>query len=95
MPCCVMMKKQAAAAAAEDASAAQGEGLSCGRYLALLALQETDPSVTAEDVREMSMREIYEQLGGLPQGLHGEHGAGSGNCGSESGGSGGHGHHAR
>ena len=42
-------------------------GLSYGKYRLLLEIQELDPSVTADDVRDLSMREmldLLESLGG-------------------------------
>ena len=50
------------AAHTEEAEEAHALGLSCGKYRALRALQEVDPSVTADEVRDMSMREIRDRL---------------------------------
>ena len=50
------------AAHTEEAEEAHALGLSCGKYRALRALQEVDPSVTADAVRDMSMREIRDRL---------------------------------
>lgn len=41
---------------------AHAAGLSCGKYRAFLELRELDPSVTEEDVRNMTMREIRERI---------------------------------
>lgn len=51
----------------DDVSAAREVGLSYGKYRLLLEIQELDPSVTADDVRDLSMREmldLLESLGG-------------------------------
>lgn len=51
----------------DDVSAARDVGLSYGKYRLLLEIQELDPSVTADDVRDLSMREmldLLESLGG-------------------------------
>lgn len=45
-----------------DMAAAHESGLSFGKYQAFLKLQELDPSVTAEDVRGMCMRQIQELI---------------------------------
>ena len=47
---------------ADTARAAKSAGLSAARYQALLLLKEIDPAYTAEQVREMSMREIRDLL---------------------------------
>ena len=49
-------------------------GLSWGKYQAFLALQALDPSVTPQEVRDMSMREIRDRL----EELSGSQGAGAG-----------------
>lgn len=49
----------------EEAAAAHEMGLSCGRYRAFVELQRLDPDVTPEAVREMTMREIWEQINRL------------------------------
>ncbi len=46
----------------DTARAAKGSGLSPARYQALQMLRETDPDCTAEDVQQMSMREIRDLL---------------------------------
>lgn len=51
----------------DDVSAAREVGLSYGKYRLLLEIQGLDPSVTADDVRDLSMREmldLLESLGG-------------------------------
>lgn len=51
----------------DDVSAARDVGLSYGKYRLLLEIQKLDPSVTADDVRDLSMREmldLLESLGG-------------------------------
>ena len=45
-----------------ELEAAHKEGMSVGKYRAYLALREVDPSVTLEEVRKMSMRQIQELL---------------------------------
>ena len=63
-------------------------GLSYGKYSAFLTLQALDPSVTAEEVQGMTMREIREQI----ESLSGEgEAAGGGNLHGQ--GYGLHGHH--
>lgn len=49
----------------EEVSAAHEMGLSYGKYRVLLQIQQLDPSVTADDVRELSMREMLDMLSGL------------------------------
>lgn len=82
------------AATEEEASEAHEAGLSCGKYLALVELQGLDPSITADDVRDMTMREIRDLISALG-GSSSDAGPGSGDGsdgGHESGGShGGHG----
>ena len=60
-------------------------GLSFGKYQAFLILQSLDPTVTAEDVQELTMREIHDRIAALDPdaaptlpGGYG-HGNGSGN----------------
>lgn len=89
------------AADLSTAEAAHDQGLSCGKYRMLLALQALDPSITAEDVREMTMAQLRTWLAELesgagaastpqqPQAGYGQ-GAGQG-----SGHSHGHGHHSQ
>lgn len=50
-----------------DAKAAHEAGMSLGRYQAFLALQALDPSVTPEDIEDLTMNQIWdriEELGG-------------------------------
>lgn len=80
------------AATEQEAAEAREAGLSCGKYLALVELQSLDPSITADDVRDMSMREIRDliaELGGSSSGAGSGSGGGSGHGASES--HGGHG----
>ena len=37
-------------------------GVSFGKYRAYLKLKEIDPSVTLDDVRDLTMREIYNRI---------------------------------
>ena len=77
----------------EEAQAAGQAGLSVGKYRAFLELQALDPSVTPDDVRDLTMREIREQIlaaqGGQTDGAQGpgvgqgsQHGPGGGQNGS-------------
>ena len=50
---------------ASEVSDAHALGLSYGKYSAYLALQALDPSVTPEEVQEMTMREIRERIESL------------------------------
>ena len=45
--------------------AAHEAGLSYGKYQAFLALQALDPSVTAEEVQGMTMRELRDRIAAL------------------------------
>lgn len=56
------------AADLQTAEAARDSGLSCGKYQMLLALQALDPTVTAEDVQNMTMRELQDLLEQLSEG---------------------------
>lgn len=49
----------------EDLAAAEAEGLPLGKYQMLVALQAYDPSITAEEVGRMSMRQLREKLAAL------------------------------
>lgn len=49
----------------EAVSHAHAQGLSYGKYHALLELQELDPSITAEDIQSMTMRQIRDLLESL------------------------------
>ena len=72
-----------------ESEAAHQAGLSCGKYRVFLELQALDPTVTPEDVQNMSMREIRDRIAALSgkepnmagsgQGHHGAgHGCGHG-----------------
>jgi len=50
------------AASYDDLSQAHEAGLSYGKYRALLEAQALDPSITAEDVSQMTMRELYDLI---------------------------------
>jgi hypothetical protein len=56
------------AADLETAEAAHGQGLTCGKYQMLLALQALDPEITAEDVRERTMSQLRSWLAELEDG---------------------------
>lgn len=92
------------AADLQTAEDAHDSGLSCGRYRMLLALQALDPSIMAEDVREMTMHQLQTWLAELEssgevsapqQGqTGGQNGSGQGRSGAGWQNSGhGHGHH--
>lgn len=59
--CCYLAKP-------EEVEEAHELGLSYGKYRAFLELQELDPSVTAEEIRDMSMREIRDLIQSLTGG---------------------------
>ena len=71
---------------AEDLEQAHHAGLSLGKYQAFLELQALDPTVTADDVAGLTMRQIRDWIDALEQGVpvEGE---------SQTGGQSGHGHH--
>lgn len=50
------------AASTAELSQAHSLGLSYGKYRALLEAQALDPSITAEDVSQMTMRELYDLI---------------------------------
>ena len=56
----------------QTAAEAHDYGLSCGKYQMLLELQTLDPSLTAEDIQDMTMRELWDLLeqlsGSVPSG---------------------------
>jgi hypothetical protein len=54
-------------ASREDAEAAEETGLPLGKYRAFLELREMDPSVTAEEVRGMTMKEIRTRVEALEE----------------------------
>ena len=66
----------------EWAASAHEAGLSCGKYQAFLELQTLDPTITPEEVEDLTMREIREQIQTLSgddairHGQGGRHGAG-------------------
>lgn len=50
---------------AQEVAAAHEVGLSFGKYQAFLELQALDPSVTPEEVQQMTMREIRDRIAAL------------------------------
>ena len=70
----------------EELEQAHHAGLSLGKYQAFLELQALDPTVTAEDVAGLTMRQIRDWIDALENGVpvEGE---------SQTGGQSGHGHH--
>ena len=54
------------AGSSEEISAAEEAGLPLGKYRMLLALQALDPSMTAEDVAGLSMKQLREWEASLP-----------------------------
>lgn len=54
------------AGSSEEISAAEEAGLPLGKYRMLLALQAIDPSVTAEEVAGLSMKQLREWEASLP-----------------------------
>lgn len=70
------------AGSSEEISAAEEAGLPLGKYRMLLALQALDPSVTAEDVAGLSMKQLREWEASLSEGGQADHteetGAGKG-----------------
>lgn len=70
------------AASTEEIEQAHEAGLSFGKYQAFLELQELDPSVTAEDVQGLTMREIRDRIAALSgdtEAAPGGYGYGAGN----------------
>ena len=53
------------AATAQEVQDAHAVGLSYGKYRAYLELQALDPSVTPDDIRDLSMREIRDRIAAL------------------------------
>lgn len=51
----------------EEVAAAHDCGLSYGKYKALLELQALDPSITAEDIQDMTMRQIQDLIDALSE----------------------------
>ena len=70
------------AGSSEEISAAEEAGLPLGKYRMLLALQALDPSMTAEDVTGLSMKQLREWEASLSEGGQADHteetGAGKG-----------------
>lgn len=70
------------AGSSEEISAAEEAGLPLGKYRMLLALQAIDPSVTAEEVAGLSMKQLREWEASLSEGGQADHteetGAGKG-----------------
>lgn len=70
------------AGSSEEISAAEEAGLPLGKYRMLLALQALDPSVTAEDVAGLNMKQLREWEASLSEGGQADHteetGAGKG-----------------
>lgn len=62
-----------------DVSEAHKIGLSCGKYNAFLQLQSLNPDVTAEEVSQMTMREIRDLIESLSINTNIEFGNGHGN----------------
>ena len=52
----------------QTAQAAHDQGLSCGKYRMLLELQALDPSITADDIQGMTMRQLQSWLETLQSG---------------------------
>lgn len=82
------------AGSSADLEGAHHAGMSVGKYRAFLELQALDPSVTAEEVQSMSMREIRDRIAALSGGeTETSTGQGSqsssGGCGQQSGSGGG------
>lgn len=50
-----------------ELEAAHETGLSCGKYHAYLLLQSLDPSITPDQIRQMTMRQIRELIGTLTE----------------------------
>lgn len=81
---------------ADEVAGAREVGLSYGKYRLLLEIQRLDPSVTADDVRDLPMREmvdLLESLGGSDAGSTGSGAEGGVGAGAAPGG--GHGHASR
>lgn len=63
----------------EEVHEAHSCGMSFGKYQAFLILQELDPSVTSEDVQDLSMHEIWSRI----RQLSGDSSDSSDTCGTE------------
>lgn len=59
-------------ATAEEASAAREAGLTVGKYREFVELQQLDPDVTSEDIRDWTMKEIRERIEELETGSESE-----------------------
>lgn len=59
-----MQNTYCCAASQEDVTEAHDHGLSYGKYKAFLELQEENPDITAEDIQDMTMKEIHDMLHG-------------------------------
>lgn len=83
---CTSMHQNAYCYAADSADTATAHelGLSCGKYHALLKLQESNPEITPEDIGNMTMGEIHDLMPTASgsengsAGKNGHHGAGHG-----------------
>jgi len=53
----------------EEVAAAHALGISFGKYKALLELQALDPTVTAEDIKGLTMRQIRDRITELSNGI--------------------------
>ena len=62
----------------EEVAAAHEAGLSYGKYRAFLILHALDPSITVQDVQDMTMRELWGLVGGFSMGETGEASQGEG-----------------
>lgn len=84
------------AASSEEHEEAHSAGLTLGKYRAYLALRDLDPTVTPEEVQDLTMAEIRDRIqalgGTLPTG-QGEHQNGQSQGGHGQGGQGQSGHH--
>ena len=69
------------AARVEEAKEAYALGLSCGKYRVFLQAQQIQPQLTVEDVKAMTMRQLYDMLE-LPCGNGQGQGNGQGHQGS-------------
>ena len=71
----------------DEVEAAHAAGLSYGKYQAFLELQALDPTITVEEVQDMTMREIRDRIDALSGDSEGQTqtntgGAGQGQTGS-------------
>ena len=87
---CTAGEKNAAcySASPEEVEAAHELGLSYGKYRAFLELQELDPSITAEEIRNMPMREIRDLIQSFTDGESDDAGTGNGTGGTRGNGKG-------